>query len=150
MLAEVESQILVVVIEADSQFGLRCEASLRGAGHLVVLATDGHSGLEAVVERSPDLVLIGSGLAPLDGLAVLAVLRAGPGTSRVAAVLITSGNDPELRERAFKLGADEVVPRRFLTPAVMARRVPHWLLARSRQQASRRRLMAVPSSRAPA
>lgn len=132
-----------MVIEADPDLGRTYADHLRLAGHRVVVCTDGQAGLETVVERRPDLVLIGSGLAPLDGLSVLAVLRAGPRTAGVAAVLIASGEDAELRRRALALGADEVVMRGLLTPTGMARRLPQWLLARSREQATRRRLRVV-------
>lgn len=135
--------LLVVIMEADRELGRHYADFLRLAGHRVILARDGQSGLKVVVERRPDLVLIGSGLVPLDGLSVLAVLRAGPITGGIAAVLIAPREDPDIRKRALTLGADEVVLKGLMTSGGIARRIPHWILARSREQATRRRIRAV-------
>ena len=68
--------------------------------------------------RPSDLALLDIGLPDMDGLQVLAALRADVRTMSIPVVILSSWDDPELIRRGFKLGKTEITPAgvRLLRP----------------------------------
>ena len=66
----------ILLIEDD--FGIRSAITraLTDLGHAVTTNDRGMSGLESAVDKQPDVVLLDHGLPDIDGLQVLAMLRA--------------------------------------------------------------------------
>ena len=77
---------------------------LRKRGFQVSTAYDGVAGLEAVRLHLPDLVLLNFIMPGLDGLQVLARLRADPRTARVKVIIHSA---TPIRERACLAGAHD-------------------------------------------
>ena len=73
--------------------------------HEVRYATDGIGALQSSGAWPPDLVLAGGTLARMDGLALLAALRALGRVSATGVVLVGDGGDHHARARAHALGA---------------------------------------------
>jgi DNA-binding NtrC family response regulator len=66
----------IVVIEDEALLGRQIERALAAAGHEVRMETSGASGVAAVAQAEPDLVLLDLRLPDRSGLEVLAELRA--------------------------------------------------------------------------
>lgn len=83
---------------------------LEGAGHDVALAEDGEAAWRAIQTRGPfDLVVSDIEMPALNGLQLLARLRATRATTNVPVVLVTALESDHDRRRALELGADAYV-----------------------------------------
>lgn len=104
--------------------------SLRSAGLSLVLAADGHDvrlsrdGIEALrTARSwaPELVVATVHLPRMDGLALVAALRALAGRSAPAVVLAGPEGDHHARSRGWELGVDAYLTLPLELPALLQR-----------------------------
>lgn len=68
-------------------------------------------GADALTAPAADLMLLDLGLPDIDGMNVLAILRAAGSTTPV--VIMTARDEPGLRERALAAGADGFVTKPF-------------------------------------
>ena len=102
----------VVVAEDNTDHLLVISRILRRLGHEVVEAADGRTGLAAVRERRPALVVADVDMPHLDGLRLCRLIREDPALAATPVVLITaylSLHDPRLAEA----GASTVVTKPF-------------------------------------
>ena len=108
----------ILLIEDD--FGIRSAITraLTDLGHAVTTNDRGMSGLESAVDQPPDVVLLDLGLPDIDGLQVLAMLRA---VSDVPVIIITARDDDADMVRALDAGADDYVVKPFGIEQVEAR-----------------------------
>lgn len=108
----------ILLIEDD--FGIRSAITraLTDLGHAVTTSDRGMSGLESAVDKPPDVVLLDLGLPDVDGLQVLAMLRA---VSDVPVIIITARDDDADMVRALDGGADDYVVKPFGIEQVEAR-----------------------------
>ena len=100
----------ILLIEDD--FGIRSAITraLTDLGHAVSTSDRGMSGLESAVDKPPDVVLLDLGLPDVDGLQVLAMLRA---VSDVPVIIITARDDDADMIKALDGGADDYVVKPF-------------------------------------
>ena len=103
-----------VLVVDDSPLQVRhLELLLDGAGHTVAAAEHGRAALEAVRCRRPDVVLTDMQMPVMDGLELVAALRAEfPG---LPVVLCAGVGSEELAVEALRAGAAHYVPKRRLT-----------------------------------
>jgi DNA-binding response OmpR family regulator len=108
----------ILLIEDD--FGIRSAITraLTDLGHAVTTSDRGMSGLESAVDQPPDVVLLDLGLPDVDGLQVLAMLRA---VSDVPVIIITARDDDADMVKALDAGADDYVVKPFGIEQVEAR-----------------------------
>ena len=99
----------VLIVAEDQLFAERCRRSLQAEGHSVSLAPGWWLGVQLAGREAPDLVVVDDGLADVDGLSVLAILKAHPSTAQLPVVVAATRERPELRERASRLGAVAIV-----------------------------------------
>lgn len=75
----------VLVIEDDPQYRLTLTAYLEDSGYTVLEAADGLEGLEVFTRVRPDIVLTALRMPKLDGLGVIAAVKAqSPATPVIA------------------------------------------------------------------
>ncbi|HEX7124404.1 MAG TPA: GAF domain-containing protein [Thermodesulfobacteriota bacterium] len=101
----------VLVIEPDPDLCARLAARLRERGYDTLVAYSAITGLAEARGRRPSLVLLDLDLPDLDGLALLARLKADAGTSRLGVVALCDPGDAARREAATAAGADACLPR---------------------------------------
>lgn len=108
----------ILVVEDDLSIRSALARALTERGHAVSSHSHGMLGLQSALENRPDLVLLDLGLPDIDGLQVLAMLRA---VSDIPVVVITArAEDPEI-VKALDAGADDYVPKPFGVDQVEAR-----------------------------
>jgi DNA-binding NarL/FixJ family response regulator len=84
---------------------------LRFEGHRVLTAGDGPTGLRLAHEQRPDLILCDIMLPGMDGLEILACLRAGAPTRGIPFIFLTARGDPREIRAGMNLGADDYLPK---------------------------------------
>jgi len=110
----------VVVVEDDPHIADLVELYLRQDGFRVIQAADGETGLAAVRNQSPRLVILDVGLpGKLDGLEVCRRLRSA---GDVPIIMLTARDDEIDRVLGLELGADDYVTKPF-APRELAARV---------------------------
>ena len=109
----------IIVVEDDRNIARGLEKNLRFEGFAVQVAEDGERGLELVVDKKPDLVLLDVMLPKMNGFEVLReVRRLGLETP----VLMLTAKAEELDKiRGLDLGADDYITKPFSLSELMAR-----------------------------
>jgi two-component system, OmpR family, response regulator len=104
----------VLVIDDDPDVRTMAELSLRTIGKLtVVTAHDGIEALAMAEAQRPDAILLDATMPGLDGLAVLARLRAAPATAAIPVVFLTARTEPEAIAAFRAAGASGVLEKPF-------------------------------------
>jgi signal transduction histidine kinase/CheY-like chemotaxis protein len=96
----------VLLIEDNRDAREMFRMMLELAGHQVLEAEEGLSGLEMLRKVQPDIAVIDVGLPGLDGYEVARRFRAEPGGKTVLLVALTGYGTPEARERSRLAGFD--------------------------------------------
>ena len=100
----------ILLIEDDGGIRSAITRALTDLGHAVTTSNRGMPGLESAVDNQPDVVLLDLGLPDIDGLQVLAMLRA---VSDVPVIVITARDDDADMVTALDAGADDYVVKPF-------------------------------------
>ena len=109
----------ILIIE-DNATNMELMAYLLGAfGHTALMAADGEAGVKLAIESLPDLILCDVHLPRLDGVGVVAALRAHPATARCKVLAVTALAMLGDRERLLAAGfrgyvAKPIEPEQFV------------------------------------
>ncbi len=118
---------------------------LSGAGYQVDAVTDGQEALDRVGARLPDLIISDVMMPRLDGLALVAALRADPRTAAVPVVLLSARAGQEASIEGLQAGADDYLVKPFAAAELLARVRANIELARLRNHHARWRTALVDS-----
>ena len=109
----------ILVIEDEPQLARHVTRALTRHGHLASARHDGAAGLQAALDDPPDLIVLDLNLPGLDGLTVLARLRAAGSLARV--LILTARGEVEHRVRGLNAGADDYLAKPFSLDELVAR-----------------------------
>jgi DNA-binding response OmpR family regulator len=114
----------LLMIEDDNRLAAMVGDYLRQSGYGFTHAPDGHSGLEALDNSEPDLVILDLMLPDMDGLEVCRRIKSrstyGEKAS-VAVLMLTAKGDPMDRIVGLEIGADDYLPKPFEPRELLAR-----------------------------
>ena len=108
----------ILVVEDDEAIRSAVRRGLTERGHAVAVAATGMSGLEQLLARPPQVVLLDLGLPDVGGLALISMIRAA---SQVPIIVITARDDDPTIVKALDAGADDYVVKPFGTDQLAAR-----------------------------
>ena len=111
----------VLVVEDDAGIRALYRAVLRMRGHEVVEVERGDEALLEARACKPDVVVLDLGLPGLDGLGVLAQLKADPQLRTVPVIVSTAWDDTETVTQALGAGAHDYVKKPFVPDELAAR-----------------------------
>ncbi|MCL2781594.1 MAG: response regulator transcription factor [Actinomycetia bacterium] len=123
----------VLVVDDEDNVTHLVSSALRFDGFDTVTADNGQSALAAVAEHDPDLVILDVMMPGMDGLGVLANLRAAG--SGVPVIFLTARDAAADRIGGLRAGADDYVVKPFSVEELLAR--VHAVLRRSVPDESR-------------
>ena len=103
----------VLVIDDEAPIRLLCRVNLEAEGMTVLEASDGPTGVDAVREGSPDVVLLDVMMPGLDGWRVAEQLLEDPTTAHVPIVFLTARADLRDRARGMDAGGLDYVTKPF-------------------------------------
>ncbi|HET7460302.1 MAG TPA: response regulator [Longimicrobium sp.] len=101
----------IVLIEDDEASQYFYGTLLRRQGYTVRSARFGKTGLKAVRDDPPDVVVLDLGLPELDGFQVLRELKGDPATRHVPVIVVTVHVYEHDREAAMAAGCDEFLAK---------------------------------------
>lgn len=109
---------IVAVIEDEQELRLILRQELEKAGHVVVIASDGPTGVALVERESPDLVILDVMLPGYDGLEVCRRIR----HRSITPILMLTAKSTELdKVLGLELGADDYLTKPFSLRELVAR-----------------------------
>jgi len=111
----------VAVIEDDAAVRRVLGRILEDAGYGVLALPDGESGLRAIAEHQPDLVILDLTLPRIDGLEVCRRLRADPASVALPIIVLTAHTSTSDMVAALDAGADDFVAKPFQQVELLAR-----------------------------
>lgn len=118
---------------------------LRTSGYQVSDVTDGRQALEAIRAEVPDLVISDVMMPGMDGLQLVAALRADPRVAAVPVLLLSARAGQEASIEGLQAGADDYLVKPFAAAELLARVRANIELARLRSHQARWRTALVDS-----
>ena len=106
--------------------------------YAVRACADGRAALEAALADPPDLVVSDVMMPRLDGMQLLAALRADERTARVPVLLLSARAGQEAAVEGLAAGADDYLVKPFSAQELLARVGAHLHLGRARREAEER------------
>ncbi|MDE2230069.1 MAG: response regulator transcription factor [Alphaproteobacteria bacterium] len=109
----------ILVIEDDREAAAYLVKGLTESGHRVDLASEGRQGLERARSGSFDAMIVDRMLPGLDGLSIIAALRAANDLTPV--LVLSALGDVEDRVQGLNSGCDDYLPKPFAFSELLAR-----------------------------
>ncbi|MEV0001895.1 SpoIIE family protein phosphatase [Micromonospora sp. NPDC050980] len=140
-------QVAARVLVADDNADMReyLARLLRSAGHRVQTVADGQAALEAARALPPDLVVSDVMMPRLDGLQLVAALRADPRTAGTPVLLLSARAGQDASIEGLEAGADDYLVKPFPAAELLARVRANVELARLRNHHARWRTALIDS-----
>jgi DNA-binding NarL/FixJ family response regulator len=102
----------ILCIEDDAETAALIAEDLRDRGHSVEIATNGHSGLSAILKSNPDLVLCDINMPGMTGFELMErLLILAPQFEAVPFIFLTARTDRDSELKGRRLGADDYVTK---------------------------------------
>jgi CheY-like chemotaxis protein len=135
------------VLVADDNADMReyLARLLRTAGYHVSMVTDGQAALAAIRVGLPDLVISDVMMPRLDGLGLVAAVRADARTAGVPVLLLSARAGQEASIEGLRAGADDYLVKPFSAVELLARVRSNLEMARFRNRESQFRRTLVDS-----
>ena len=112
------SEILVV---EDNPEMRKLLSYFLGKEYRVRAVRNGREGLEAALERRPDLILTDLMMPEMTGIELCRAIKSDPSTRGIPVVLVTSAADRQRKIEGLELGAEDYVAKPFHPRELMAR-----------------------------
>jgi DNA-binding response OmpR family regulator len=116
----------VLLIEDDAEFAEMYRLRLEADEYLVEWARDGAEGLAMARDWHPDLVFLDIRMPKIDGLELLALLRADAATQDLPVVVLSNYGDERLKGEGRRLGILEWRSKVDTTPGGMSAWIERW------------------------
>ncbi len=113
------AELRILVVEDDARMLELLSQGLREAGHTVMPASDGQTGLELATRFVFDIIVLDIGLPARTGYDVAGSLRAA--SNAVAILMLTARDSEDDIIRGFDYGADDYLIKPFSFPELLAR-----------------------------
>ncbi len=101
------SQETILVADDDELIGQMLHDFLQSRGFHVVMSRDAMQTSIAVRRATPAAILLDIMMPGGSGLEVMKRLKGATGAKKIPVVVMSAAEDPELRQKAMDLGADE-------------------------------------------
>ena len=140
-------QTRATVLVADDNADMRDYLTrlLRSGGHHVRTVADGRAALESARAQPPDVIVSDVMMPRLDGLQLVAALRADPRTASVPVLLLSARAGQEASIEGLAAGADDYLVKPFSSADLLARVRANVELARLRNHHARWRTALIDS-----
>ncbi len=117
---EDNTKITIVLIEDDPFLSSMYALKFQQDGFQVFLAADGISGLDVVIKKRPDLILLDIVMPRKNGFDVLSDIKKNKKINNIPVILLSNINQVDEVERGMQLGAvDYLIKAHFMPSEVV-------------------------------
>ena len=106
-------QNIILIVEDEAHIRRVLEYNLKLDGFEVYLAEDGAAGLKLANEKNPDVILLDWLMPVMNGLQVLAELKADTSTEHIPVFMLTAKGMLNDVTQALETGADDYITKPF-------------------------------------
>lgn len=124
---------LVLIVDDDDINRDILSRQLQKQGHQVACASNGSEALRMLTQQAVDLMLLDIVMPEMNGVEVLARVKADDHLSEVPVIMISALDEMNVVARCIKLGAEDYMPKPF-NPTVLKARVDRSLEKRRLRQ----------------
>src|SRR3972149_5358578 len=110
----------ILVIDDEDTMRDAVKAVLESDGYSRLESSNGEAGLQAAIQRVPDLVLCDIEMPGLSGFYVLFMFHENPATAVVPFVFLSGKNKTTDMRKGMQLGADDFLTKPFDTKELLA------------------------------
>ena len=103
----------IVIVEDEAHIRRVLEYNLKLDGFEVYLAEDGDMGLKLAHEKNPDVILLEWLMPVMNGMQVLAELKADNSTEHIPVFMLTAKGMLNDVTQALEIGADDYITKPF-------------------------------------
>jgi signal transduction histidine kinase len=116
----------VILIVDDNQNNLKVlSEALTDIECEILLAEDGESAIEQILDAPPDLILLDIMMPGIDGFETCSRLKANPLTQYIPIIFMTALSDTKDKVKGFNLGAVDYITKPFEQEEVIVRVTTH-------------------------
>jgi two-component system phosphate regulon response regulator PhoB len=108
----------ILLIEDEPNIQRLTGYALQTRGYEVVVASDGHEGLDKARSRLPDLILLDMVMPEMGGMEVLKALKEDGRLRDIPVLIVTASAQREDAERALRMGARDYLIKPFHMPTL--------------------------------
>ena len=123
---QITGKPLVLIADDDATHRKVIQKVLEESGFRVITAPNGKDAIDQVATFNPDVILLDVEMPEMDGFSVCEIIRARKADREIPIFIITSRDDPESVERAYKVGATDFLTKPIALP-VLAHRIRYIL-----------------------
>ena len=109
----------VLVVEDEQALREMYATWLESAGFRVDTADNGLTGIEKVVQDTPDLLLLDVLLPKKDGFEVLTEIRRNPKTAKLPVIILSSLDQEFEKKQGINLGATHYLVKTTISPELL-------------------------------
>lgn len=109
----------ILIIEDNPALALTLRIRIVAAGHSVHCVHTAAAGIEAALDRCPDVIILDLLLPDMDGFELCGKIREHESLNGTKVLFHTVHVQPAFRERAKEVGGDMYLPKRHGTSGVL-------------------------------
>lgn len=110
----------ILVVEDNAANMKLARVLLEKAGHAVLMAGDGETGVQLAREFVPDLILMDVQMPGMDGLAATGILKDDPLTRSIPIIALTAHAMKGDDEKILAAGCDDYLAKPFHYPSFLS------------------------------
>ena len=115
---DIRPQPLVLLADDDATHRRVVQKVLEQSGFRVITAENGQQAVQLVAQHNPDTVLLDVEMPEMDGFAACEIIRTRFPDREIPIFIITSRDDEESVERAYRLGATDFITKPIALPVL--------------------------------
>jgi DNA-binding response OmpR family regulator len=115
---DITGKPLVLLADDDATHRKVIQKVLEQSNYRVITAENGKEAIDQVAKYNPDVVLLDVETPELDGYSACKIIRARKTDREIPIFIITSRDDPESVERAYKMGATDFITKPIALPVL--------------------------------
>ncbi|HXJ66521.1 MAG TPA: response regulator [Actinomycetota bacterium] len=112
----------ILIVDDDVLNRRLLQKNLESDGHRTTAVDNGFAALSALEAERPDVVLLDVVMPGLDGIEVLARMKADPDLRHIPVIMISGVDDSESIVRCIETGAEDFLPKPF-DPVILRARI---------------------------
>ena len=123
-----ENKKKILIVEDEELLGEMYRKKLSDSGFKAIWASTTKEALYISEKESPDLILLDVLLPDENGISFLEKIRKQTKLARTKVVIFSNLDDPQIREKAKKLKAEDYIIKTNITPKKMVEKIKDYLL----------------------
>jgi len=110
----------IVIIDDDRAIAQLTALWIKAAGFNTVIANDGRSGLAAIAQHRPDLVLLDIRMPEMDGFEVNRQIRQSPELAEIPVIFLSAHAQETTRQESLASGGRRFLPKPYESKTLIA------------------------------